>query len=131
MKQSGYQAVILCICLTLLFSLFLPRALEASAAKDKRVIVVFDKHIDKKPLREVKGELHVEFQHIPAVSVTIPPQTIRGLERNPNIMLVEKDQLVTVKNQVIDWGITKTVAANAWQSGLTGKGVRIAVIDTR
>jgi minor extracellular protease Epr len=113
----------------LVFAMIPITRVSALANSNERVVILFKDNIDKDAVLEVKGKINREFNHVPALAVTIPANAIRGLQNNPNILLIENDEVVTVK-QIQDWGISRIEAPKAWECGLTGKGVRIAVVDT-
>jgi minor extracellular protease Epr len=98
-------------------------------AKEK-VILLFKKKVDKSIVTKNNGKVVREFKHIPAVSIEVPANALKGLRNNPNILAVETDQLVRVKAEVVDWGTARVQAPAAWESGLTGKGIKVGVIDT-
>jgi subtilisin len=53
-----------------------------------------------------------------------------ALANNPNIEYVEEDAKVHIVSQVTPWGITKIKAIDVQQSGFTGMGVKIGIIDS-
>ncbi|NGZ75316.1 S8 family serine peptidase [Saccharibacillus alkalitolerans] len=102
---------------------------SAASSAEERVIVTFKDKADKGLVEQAKGRVNQEFRNIPALAVSIPAAAIQGLKNNPNIESIEIDQPVRTE-QTQDWGISKTKAPSAWTSGYTGKGVKVAVIDT-
>ncbi|ARK32206.1 peptidoglycan-binding protein [Halalkalibacter krulwichiae] len=107
-----------------------PFSALADSAETEKVIVVFKEQIDESLLAEVEGELLSTFEHVPAVSVEIPIDSIEELERYEEIAFIEVDHPVSISNQTFDWGIEKVKAPLAWQSAYTGKGVKVAVLDS-
>ncbi|MGX6445256.1 S8 family peptidase [Neobacillus sp. K501] len=101
----------------------------AAELESEKVIVVFNKNADSS-LVDKYGIVDQELEKAAAVSATIPIGAIDLLEANPNVKSVEKDTLVKIKNETQDWGIKTTNAPQSWSSGYTGKGVKIAVIDS-
>ncbi|WP_227521954.1 S8 family serine peptidase [Bacillus solitudinis] len=118
------------IVFTLLFTA-LPVSFVGAAAPtaDERVIILFKNKVDKNIISKANGKIHREYKHVPAVTVSIPAVAMKGLQKNPTIAVIEPDSVVNV-TQTQDWGITQTQAPTAWESGFTGKGVNIAVVDT-
>jgi subtilisin family serine protease len=108
--------------------------LDTSSLEDnnpsKKIIVVFKDKVDKKAIEQSNATINCEYTSIPAVSITINPSKIKDLEKNSNIASIENDQIVQVSSQTESWGISTTNAPKAWESNYTGKGVKIAVIDT-
>jgi minor extracellular protease Epr len=97
---------------------------------NERVIVLFKNRVDKKVVVQAKGSINREYRNVNALAVSVPAKAIKGLKNNPGILAVEPDVRVRVKQQTADWGINRTDAPAAWSSNFTGKGVKIAVVDT-
>lgn len=95
-----------------------------------RYIVVFDKQIDKKAVEQVGGQVRHSYRTIPACSISVPAEAVRGLEKNPHVRSIEPDVEVLIQGQTTDWGIDVIGVPAAWESGLTGEGTKIAVVDT-
>lgn len=97
----------------------------------EQVIILFNNKVDKEMLLENEIEIIHEYNNIPAVMANGSPNSIEQLKNNPEVESVEHDLLAKdYKAQIQDWGITATNAPVAWETGLTGKGVKIAVIDS-
>ena len=94
------------------------------------MIVVFKDRIDKSSVEEADGTVKKEFKNIPVVTATIPTSQIDDLKKDPDVEKVEKDIRLKISAQTQDWGIAKIHAQNSWSSGYTGKGVKIAILDT-
>lgn len=80
------------------------------------------------------AEVKRDFPFIGTKQISVPVQALPGLQRNPNVQWVSPDsqlrltmlgteQLKTIYNQ-----ISGTPAA--WNQGLTGRGVTVAVLDS-
>jgi subtilisin family serine protease len=80
------------------------------------------------------------LQLVPVQRRTVTKQELAVLEADARVRSVTPNQTtrvalkkeVTIKSegQTIDYGIIKTNAQEAWKNGLTGKGVRVCVLDT-
>lgn len=104
---------------------------NARNGNDKeRVIILFKEKVDKNLVSNAKGQVNREYKHVPALAISVPATAIKGLRNNPNVAAVEKDDVVQVSAQTQDWGIQRINAQKTWSSGVTGKGTKIAVIDT-
>ncbi len=95
-----------------------------------RVIVLFKTGVNKKVVEQAMGKINREFMNVPALAITIPKAAINGLKNNPNVKIIETDIKVKVSGQTQDWGIPRVEAPDAWKSGLTGKGIKISIVDT-
>jgi len=120
------------LSITLLFSLLssiIVPSVHAEAPKED-VIIVFKDGIDHRAVKDVNGEIEEVYNHVPIATGEIPKDAIDLLERDKDVLAVEVDQKVQVSGQIQDWGISTVDAPQAWESELTGKGIKIAVIDT-
>jgi len=96
----------------------------------KDVIIVFKKKVDSKLIQKSGGVIEDKYKNIPAVSANLPVRSIEKLEDNPSIDYVEIDQKVNPIAQRVDWGIVNTKSDLSQKNGFTGKGVKVAVLDT-
>ncbi|MBT2570943.1 S8 family serine peptidase [Planococcus sp. ISL-110] len=105
-------------------------AAETDRVSD-RVIISFKEEIDFELLKEMGAEIHEEFDAISAVSVTLPDKaTIQAASSDSSIEYIEENSLVKAAAQNTTWGY-RTIKANTASSlGYTGKGVKIAIIDS-
>jgi len=98
--------------------------------KTDKVIVVFKDKIDKKTIDHVNGKIDQSFHNVSAVSVKIPSEDIASLKKRKNVLAVEQDHKVKIAGQWTDWAIKDVKAPLAWKSNYTGKGIKVAVLDT-
>ncbi|WP_078594200.1 peptidoglycan-binding protein [Evansella clarkii] len=96
----------------------------------ENVIIIFKEVIDEEAITNLNGKIEKSFSHVPMVSGEVSAEAIEELENNPDIIAVEIDQIVEIHNDNLEWSIKKVEAPRAWNSGLTGKGVKVAVLDT-
>jgi minor extracellular protease Epr len=101
-----------------------------NGAEKQKYIILFKNAVDEEALANANADISYIYTCIPAASILIPEEGISELRNNPDVVSIEPDTIVEVKTQKIDWGITKTNAQSAWNSGYTGQGVKIAIIDT-
>ncbi|UJW59224.1 S8 family peptidase [Bacillus sp. A116_S68] len=118
------------IVLNLLFlSFILPQQLIYADEEFEDVIIIFDDHIDDHMIEEFEVDVEKTFSSASAVSGKISEQALAELEKNPKVM-IEVDHIVQVNSQSIEWGINQINAPKAWESSYTGKGIKVAVLDT-
>lgn len=144
-KQRIYRAILT----TLTATLFLPIAVDhihaeaISQAKtiekpdigEQRVIVTYKSNISKNAKDQIEntGDVQQSFKHVNAVSLEVSDTEMKALESNPNVTAVENDDIVKIKetsSQIIPYGINALNGIKSWESGLTGKGVKVAIIDS-
>lgn len=110
------------------------------------VIVVFESEEEKAievPMIS-KEDIALDYVNIPAIAMSMTNADMEVLRKKPNIkgvfidkevkLLEKTDSLIDieagVQAQGEDWGIEHTNVKEAWKEGYTGKGVKVAVIDT-
>ncbi|MED4284795.1 S8 family serine peptidase [Priestia megaterium] len=144
-KQKIYKVILT----TLTATLFLPiavdhiyaeatsqaKTIEKPDAGEQRVIVTYKNNIseDAKDQIENTGDVQQSFKHVNAVSLEVSNTEMKALESNPNVTTVENDDIVKIKetsSQIIPYGINSLNGIKSWESGLTGKGVKVAIIDS-
>jgi hypothetical protein len=124
---------LLMVVFCLFFSVVSSKAFASDPMQDtvnERVIVGFHDEIDLNVFNKMSYELHHIFDEITAVSVTVPRFAISYLNENSKVAWVESDPVVKTSGQLVDWGHKVTGTKKAQDLGLTGAGVRIAIIDT-
>jgi len=96
-----------------------------------RVIVVFRGAIDETLFDAADAILVDAAEQIRMATAYVEPERIPLLRSAPGVISVEVDKLVEVKPVVsAHWGGEAVLAPRARTSGLTGRGVTVAVIDT-
>lgn len=76
------------------------------------------------------GEILSRMQNIPAMEISLDLEQAKVLKNQPGVLAVEPNIIFTIDAQTIGWGIGATNVQQAWDRGLTGAGVKIAIIDT-
>jgi len=98
-----------------------------------RVIIEYEKaptSDDVAGIESVDGaKINRKYKIIPAISAEVPAKKVRNLAKKPGVKKVGKDHEVRL---FLDRSIPKIQADKAWKWGwgLTGKGIKVAVIDT-
>lgn len=114
----------------LLVASFGPNYAFAAQEKEQSVIVIFDKKIDKQAIAEAEGSIDQTFKQLPIASVTLPAAEVQELKQDKDVARVEPDITVHASADTLDWGIGAANIPVSWNAGFTGKGVKIAVVDT-
>ncbi|MEC0230637.1 S8 family peptidase [Paenibacillus alba] len=96
---------------------------------EQRVIITFK---DKKKMDKsiVKGKIKREQKHSPSLSARMTSKEIEKLKKNAAVQSVEPDIQLQATAQTIDWGVNVVNATYAWNNGYTGKGVKVAILDS-
>lgn len=118
----------------------------AEVVSGNKYIVYFDdeEEINSNMIIQLGGEILFEYENIPALLVDIPDDKVELLRVQKGITHLEKDKETKVDfpstlqterepqsfDQYTPWGIDRVNAWKAWESGYTGKGVKVAVLDS-
>jgi serine protease AprX len=108
----------------------LARAHNASASETVRVIVQYrvvptDAHYAT--MRRRGGVLHSKLHLIKGAAFTVPVRALPLLEADPEIVSVSIDHPMKVADDLVNGAIG---TSSAWNSGYTGAGIGVAVIDS-
>ena len=118
------------ICITAILIMLLFPATEA-----KSVIIGFNGNVDSVTIDACNITNYKHHHRINAISADIPKSTIDKIKKNKKIRYVEDDAYVHLAKKIlqppqqIDWGVYRVNAPYVWDSS-TGKGVKIAILDT-
>jgi minor extracellular protease Epr len=125
---SKRLASLIIICILILSPSFV---LAEVGNINKEVIVLFRDSVNTSLIEENNGVILEEFDFTPAVKVNIPAISIDRLKMDPSIVAIEQDQPIRVEGQIKGWGYDTVRATNPnANSSYTGKGVKIAVLDS-
>ncbi|SER70140.1 Serine protease, subtilisin family [Gracilibacillus ureilyticus] len=119
-----------------LFLLITSNSLEVMANDTKespdkeRIIVGFDQTIDLHVLDGIPYELHHMYESIQAISISLPSQYRDMLSEIEEVDWTETDQLIKTNIQFKSWGNAAINSKFYEQNGITGKDVKVGVIDT-
>lgn len=121
---------LLVLILTLALMVMPFTANAAAEPAHTKVIIGFTQNIDKDVVKAHGGNVLKEFDFIKAVVVDLPAQAVDALSKNPNVRYVEPDYEAYATAQTTPWGITKVNAPQVQAAGVTGSGVKVAIVDT-
>lgn len=109
--------------------LFIPLSL-GHANEDSMYIVSFKHTIDEQTIIDTGATIVDTLTNSPIAIIQADEQSFHKLQEADNINTIEKNQKLTISAEQANWGLEPLHVADAWESGYTGKGVKIAVIDT-
>ncbi|MGE5293613.1 MAG: S8 family serine peptidase [Solirubrobacterales bacterium] len=81
-------------------------------------------------VRQGGGSIHKSLRIVPVVSATLPEQAIQKLKARSDVEYIEEDVVLYALAQTLSWGVDRIDADLAWPAGNTGKGVKVAILDT-
>lgn len=125
---------------TLVFGAFAAAPAQSAGGEGKvRVLVQFragSRGAVEQSLRGAGAEFHYVFDNLNAFAVTVPTAALGGIQRNPNVVLVEEDAMrfpigiepsaasaepaVTLTGQVVPYGIDMVQARDVWDANRDG-----------
>ncbi|MGG0775124.1 S8 family serine peptidase [Bacillus rugosus] len=143
MKNMSCKLV---VSVTLFFSfLAIGPFAHAQNSSEKEVIVVYKNKAGKETVLDSDAEVEQQYKHLPAVAVTADQETVKELKQDPDILYVENNVSFTAagntdfkvlsdgtdtSDNFEQWNLEPIQGKQAWKAGLTGKNVKIAVIDS-
>jgi len=154
-KSRGLVSGLAALLVALTFPL---AAANASPDGKARVWVQFAPGAKAQVENAVRGahaEFHYTFDDLDAFVVSVPEAALRGLEKNPNIVLIEEDVMrfpigiersqvlaptsVLIEKQVVPYGIDMVQARDVWDENRdgvveadapTGSNRKLCIIDS-
>lgn len=101
-----------------------------SEPNQKEVLILYKDKVNKDIVLKAGGKVKHTFKHVPMLTAIVPENKLTSLKDIDVIDSIQSNEKIKVEGQVIDWGINKMQAQRSWSSGFTGKGVKIAILDT-
>ncbi|QXE01346.1 S8 family serine peptidase [Terribacillus sp. DMT04] len=118
-------------------SIFLLPVEKADAQEQNQVIVVYENKQGEQDIKNSGAVVKEQYDRLSAATVSADADSIEKLKRDPDIKYVENNVTFSIAesgeapSQVAEqWNLASIHAASAWEAGLTGKGVKIAVLDS-
>ncbi|SNZ03807.1 Subtilase family protein [Terribacillus aidingensis] len=129
-KQLAFASLLTC-------SILLLPVENADAQEQAQVIVVYENEQGEQDVKNSGAVVKEQYDQLSAATVSADTDSIEKLKRDPDIKFVENDVTFRIAEngetpfQVIEqWNLASIHAASAWETGLTGKGVKVAVMDS-
>lgn len=107
-----------------------PPFVAASENGLEKVIISFEGDIDYQVLKEIGATVYSELDAISSVVATIPSSTVMKAATELSIKPISNEAIFKAAVQQPNWGYHQIKAPNALNLGYTGKGVKIAIIDS-
>lgn len=136
----------LVVSVTLFFSfLTIGPLAHAQNSSEKEVIVFYKNKAGKETILDSDADVEQQYKHLPAVAVTADQETVKELKQDPDILYVENNVSFTAADSTDfkvlsdgtdtsdnfeQWNLEPIQVKQAWKAGLTGKNIKIAVIDS-
>jgi len=113
-----------------------------TAAPAAKVLIRFrqpPRGSDTAAIAALGGTVRFSYRAIPALAARLPEHAVTALLRNPNVLEIERDHPITAFDHIgatgdleyeNQWGVEHIGAKPVHDAGVTGTGVRVAIIDT-
>lgn len=129
-----WEKILALVLIFILLAGFWPTVGEAAEQQiregKERYIVTFKNGANKSTLKTGNGSVRRELKHFKSASISLTKSEAVSLQSNTDIVAIEPDIQLKVASQTSDWGMTAVNATYAWDNGYTGKGVKVAVLDS-
>jgi subtilisin len=106
----------------LVIALLLGFTIPVSASQGDYLVLL------QKPITLEGFQVNHHYKHINAVSISANENQIKGLLRNPDVLLIEPDGEVEALEYT--WNIEQIEADIVHSQNITGESVKVAIIDT-
>ncbi|MBE4907144.1 S8 family peptidase [Bacillus luteolus] len=93
-------------------------------------LVLFKKEIDKSIITELGGSIVNQMENLPLVTAMIPPENVQFLRESHLIEAIEKNKVYNISPEEVDKQRVEIHSPKIFSTGLTGKGIKIAVLDS-
>ena len=103
---------------------------QETSNQHERVMIGIDPGTELTELKKYTEDIHHVFNQISVVSATIPAANKEIIQKLPHVKWIEDDPEIQTEAQQTNWGLPQVVPQQSKALGLTGKGVKIALIDT-
>ncbi len=127
MKKTAITSILL----VLFFSLSITPSMAATDDNDlEKVIIAFEDGIDHQALKDMGAVVHSELDAISSVIASIPSSTLLQADTDIQVKTLSDEEVFKAAIQQPSWGYYAIKAPAALKTGYTGKGVKVAIIDS-
>lgn len=103
--------------------------LEAFTNEVEQVGIFSLEEAEQETTEEIEVDIIHDYDHIPVLSVELDPNDVEAFSEEEGIAYIEEDFEMSIQ-QSVPWGIQRVQAPAVFNRGITGSGVRVAVLDT-
>lgn len=121
---------VLIILLAVVVSGFVIESKYAGAAMPDEYLLMLEEGADPGVVTEAGGTVDTYFEELHTVSARLSQQAYLILRNHPSVKLIERDTEVDVGAQRVGWESSAINAGVMWDEPLTGKNVRLGIIDS-
>ncbi|OCA89149.1 hypothetical protein A8F95_05380 [Bacillus wudalianchiensis] len=114
----------------LLFLHVFPVDAKANMVAKKRAIVLFNGEVNRGLLEKYTVDVKYIFDELPAAAVELTEAQKKMLEFHPEVQSVTYDKQMEKSGQRVEWGYKAIGADKRIPGTLSGKGVKIGILDS-
>lgn len=114
----------------LLFLHIFPADANANMIAKKRAVILFNEEVDRQLLEKYTEDIKYVFDELPAAAVELTDAQKKLLEFYPGIHSIRYDKPVQQSAQRVEWGYKAVEADKRVPGTLTGKGIKIGILDS-
>ena len=113
---------------------------EAASEHQTNIIVKYATEHDKKRIIQQSDSIIKEYSQLPLLEIKISEERLQALMKDKHIEFYEENQSFSIQNQfkvanlstaeLERWNLKAMDVQHGWNAGFTGKGVKIAIIDS-
>lgn len=108
----------------------------SSGTTTEHYIIRYKKNPEKKDEDALRigyrAHIRKKFSTVPVIAADLDKSEIAKLSKDPSIASVEIDRKIDIQDLEYDaaWGVSRIGASTTFASGVTGYGIKVAVLDT-
>ena len=133
------KILVYCVALLVAFLAFTGNA-DATIFKKDTYIVQYDSQHSKVKVEQAVAEVIYELDSLSMLVVAMDEEELEELQKQGDIKHFEKNQSYKINSEfkianlssaeADRWNLKELQVSSAWQDGYTGKGIKIAIIDS-
>lgn len=94
------------------------------------VIIQFNEKPEQAEITSLKSDgatIKHEYKIVKGISAQVPAKSVEKISKKPFVKSIERDRKVRL---VLHESVPQIRASDVWAKGITGKGVKVAILDT-
>ncbi|MEK3764666.1 S8 family peptidase [Solibacillus sp. FSL K6-4121] len=134
--KKGFIGIVMLFVMMMLT----PVSSGEAASEQQNIIVKYATENDKKFIIQQSDLVIKEYSQFPLMEINISKERLQALTKDKHIEFYEENQLFSIQNQfklanlstaeLERWNLKAMDVQHGWNAGFTGKGVKIAIIDS-
>lgn len=124
--------ILFVFCLSFIITPLSVKVDAKTIRKEKRYIIVYDSNISN----SIKDNIKVDIKSLNIASAELTANEVKKISKDKKIEKIIEDPIVKINNddsisaEFYEWGTEAVWANKAFDKKITGKGVKVAVLDT-